>query len=190
MSILVPFWSANIHKRPVWRLLGGVLARPGELVSSSAYRASVHSVLSAEQKLLHSVQVQTKCSELSVHSVLSARQNLCMSGKCRVQCALCVAWGETWDVTGRRSGCGSQSGSARQAAAQRLTHAHSHVPCWLLSSRRAPGRCRCWLTSLTHVCVIPFYTRKRVSSTQHGYKSTSVNPLRHVGIVSDSEARR
>ena len=92
MSILVPFWSANIHKRPVWRLLGGVLARPGELVSSSAYRTPVHSVLSAEQKLLHSVQVQTKCSELSVHSVLSARQNLCMSGKCRVHCALCVAW--------------------------------------------------------------------------------------------------
>ena len=53
-------------------------------------------------------------------------------------------------MTGRRSGCGSQSGSARQAAAQRLTHAHSHVPCWLLSSRRAPGRCGCWLTSLTH----------------------------------------
>ena len=40
------------------------------------------------------------------------------------------------------------------------------------------------------MCVIPFYTRKRVSSTQHGYKSTSVNPLRHMGIVSDSEARR
>ena len=58
----------------------------------SAYRTPVHSVLSAEQKLLHSVQVQTKCSELSVHSVLSARQNLCMSGKCRVHCALCVAW--------------------------------------------------------------------------------------------------
>ena len=92
MSILVPFWSADIHKKARVAPFGGSLTRPGELVSSSAYRASVHSVLSTEQKLLHSVQVQTKCSELSVHSVLSARQNLCMSGKCRVQCALCVAW--------------------------------------------------------------------------------------------------
>ena len=40
-----------------------------------------------------------------------------------------------------------------------------------------------------YVCVIPFYTRKRVSSTQHGYESTPVDPLRHEGIVSSTEAR-
>ena len=49
---------------------------------------------------------------------------------------------------------------------------------------------RIWIGLTYRVCVIPFYTRKRVSSTQHGYKSTSVYPLRHMGIVSDSEARR
>ena len=39
------------------------------------------------------------------------------------------------------------------------------------------------------VCVIPFYTRKRVPSTPHDYESTPVEPLRHVGIVSTTEAR-
>ena len=92
MSIFCTILECQHSQKGPWRPLGGILTRPGELVSSSAYRTSVHLVLSVEQKLLHSVQVQTKCSELSVHSVLSARQNLCMSGKCRVQCALCVAW--------------------------------------------------------------------------------------------------
>ena len=50
------------------------------------------------QMAKHSVQVQTKCSEISVHSVLSAHQNLCMSGKCRVKCALCVVWVATPDA--------------------------------------------------------------------------------------------
>ena len=46
--------------------------RPGVLVSSNAYRTSVHSVLSAELKLLHSVLSASQCSKISVHSVLSA----------------------------------------------------------------------------------------------------------------------
>ena len=45
---------------------------PGVLVSSNAYRTSVHSVLSAELKLLHSVLSASQCSKISVHSVLSA----------------------------------------------------------------------------------------------------------------------
>ena len=92
LTVYVHFGVLKFKEKARLAPFGGCLTRHGELVSSSAYRTSVHSVLSAEQKLLHSVQVQTKCSEISVHSVLSAHQNLCMSGKCRVHCALCVAW--------------------------------------------------------------------------------------------------
>ena len=100
LTVYVHFGVLKFKEKARLAPFGGCLTRHGELVSSSAYRMSVHSVLSAEQKLLHSVQVQTKCSEISVHSVLSAHQNLCMSGKCRVQCALCVAWNSATAAAG------------------------------------------------------------------------------------------
>jgi len=41
------------------------------------------------------------------------------------------------------------------------------------------------------VCVIPFIKRaERGRHTPHNYESTPVNPLRHVGIVSSTEAHR
>ena len=38
----------------------------------------------------------------------------------------------------------------RRGVSIAVAHAHSHVPHWLLRSRRALSRCGCWLTSLTH----------------------------------------
>ena len=46
-----------------------------------------------------------------------------------------------------------------------------------------------WCEWRGSVCVITFYTRKRVPSTPHDYESSPVEPLRHVGIVSTTEAR-
>ena len=66
--------------------------RPGVLVSSNAYRTSVHSVLSAELKLLHSVLSASQCSK-SI-SALSAKcfeippVSLC-TGECTKHCVWC-----------------------------------------------------------------------------------------------------
>jgi hypothetical protein len=49
-------------------------------------------------------------------------------------------------------------------------------------------RCCCCVCC---VCVIPFIKRaERGRHTPHNYESTPVNPLRHVGIVSSTEAHR
>ena len=47
----------------------------------------------------------------------------------------------------------------------------------------------CLIRQLMYVCIIPFIKRaERGRHTPHNYESTPVDPLRHVGIVSSTEA--
>ena len=57
-------WILKLKEKARFAPFGRCSTRPGALVSRNAYRTSVHSVLSAELKLLHSVLSAVECSRM------------------------------------------------------------------------------------------------------------------------------